>query len=99
MLQTEKIDGVGSYPLAEYYFDSEPSPWPGSKIDLYTIGYLFCASSHSYLPKHIKDSLSLRGARVMFRRPNPERRWSMCCTDGAALGRHRNRCIRLARRP
>jgi hypothetical protein len=66
LLQTEQVDGVGSYALAEYYFDSEPSPWPGMKIDLYTISYLFCASSHSYLPKHIKDSLELCGARVMF---------------------------------
>ncbi|HEY4211350.1 MAG TPA: hypothetical protein VGM84_07700 [Steroidobacteraceae bacterium] len=65
-LQTEQIDGAGSFALAEYYFDSEPHPWAGKGIDLYTVSYLFCASSKTYLPKHIKDALALCGARVMF---------------------------------
>jgi len=66
LLQTERIDGVGSYALAEYYFGSERHPWPGTGIDLYTVSYLFCAGSRTYLPKHIRDSLKLCGARVMF---------------------------------
>ena len=65
-MQTEVIEGTGSFALAEYYFDSEPHPWTGKGIDLYTVSYLFCASSKTYLPKHIKDSLGLCGARVMF---------------------------------
>lgn len=66
LFQTEQVDGVGSYALAEYYFASERHPWPGKGIDLYTISYLFCAGSRTYLPKHIKDGLKLCGARVMF---------------------------------
>jgi hypothetical protein len=65
-MQTEVIEGTGSFALAEYYFDSESHPWPGKGIDLYTVSYLFCATAKTYLPKHIKDSLNLCGARVMF---------------------------------
>ncbi len=66
LLLAQREEGAGTHALAEYYFDSEPHPWPHTGIDVYTVSYLFCAHSLVHLPSPIKNYLRLCGSRVMF---------------------------------
>ena len=64
----QQVQGEGSHAVAEYYFDKDRNPWASRRIELYTISYLFCASTKgSSIPRPLKKHLKLCGARVMFR--------------------------------
>jgi hypothetical protein len=64
----QRLEGEGSFALAEYYFDRDRNPWVRQKVDLFIISYLFCSRWQGpYLPRTVKSRLKLCGARLMFR--------------------------------
>lgn len=64
----QRLEGEGSFALAEYYFDRDRNPWAGENIELFIISYLFCSRWQGpYLPRTVKKRLKLCGVRLMFR--------------------------------
>ena len=64
----QTIESAGSFALAEYYLNVDSNPWASSGVKLYTISYLYCASSRNdYVPSPIKKHLRLCGSRVIFK--------------------------------
>jgi hypothetical protein len=71
----QRLEGEGSFALAEYYFDRDRNPWVAQHVDLFIISYLFCSRWQGpYLPRTVKSRLKLCGARLMFRSETLEQR-------------------------
>jgi hypothetical protein len=63
-----RVEGEGSFALAEYYRRLDKNPWHEAGIDVLTISYLFCArSAGEYISHPIRNHLTLCGSRVIFR--------------------------------
>ena len=71
---SQDVQGAGSYVLATYYRDYEPShPFPG--VDARIALYYFCArTSGSAITKHVRKRLELCGGEVLFNSEAPDRR-------------------------
>ena len=61
----QRVEGRGSFAVAEYYQKLDKNPWPRQGIQVSTITYLYCASAiGTTLPHPLQ--LSLCGGRVAF---------------------------------
>jgi hypothetical protein len=63
----QRVEGAGTYALAEYYLRSDTNPWQGAGVGLIGVTYMYCASGvGNHLPTPLRKNLGLCGARAYF---------------------------------
>ena len=63
----QRVEGAGSFAVAEYYRRSDTNPWQAAGVGLVGVTYLYCASGiGNHLPSPLRKHLALCGARAYF---------------------------------